>query len=91
MRMDLERWLTDVGARRVDVAFNDEDKSDKPMRERCETQIAARMLAISLSEELHLEGRVCVLPREWRNEKGKADWAGALARIVQQNHDAQMQ
>jgi hypothetical protein len=82
MRMDLERWLSDVGARRVIVAFDDEDKSDKPMRQRFDAQRDARVLATELSQILHVDARVCVLPREWRNARGKADWDGALVKIL---------
>ena len=82
MRRDLERWLKEVGARRVLVAFDDEDKSDKPMRQRFDAQRDARVLAVSLAKELHVEARVCMLPREWRNAHGKADWDGALVRIL---------
>ena len=82
MRMDLERWLLEVGARRVIVAFDDEDKSDKPLRQRFDAQRDARVLAIELSQLLHVEARVCVLPRAWRNPRGKADWDGALVKLV---------
>lgn len=82
MRMDLERWLADVGARRVLVAFDDEDKSDKPMRQRFDAQRDARVLATELSQLLHLDARVCVLPTAWRNSRGKADWDGALVKII---------
>lgn len=82
MRMDLERWLVDVGARRVIVAFDDEDKSDKPMRQRFDAQRDARVLAIELSKQLHIDTRVCVLPPEWRNARGKADWDGALVKLT---------
>lgn len=85
MMMDLERWLGDVGARRIIVAFDDEDKSDKPMRQRFDAQRDARVLAIQLSKNLHAEARVCVLPREWRNASGKADWDGALVKILSTN------
>ena len=82
MRMDLERWLKEVGARRVIVAFDDEDKSDKPLRQRFDAQRDARVLAVELSQILHVEARVCVLPREWRNAHGKADWDGALVKVT---------
>ena len=82
MRMDLERWIKEVGARRVIVAFDDEDKSDKPLRQRFDAMRDARVLAIELSQILHVEARVCVLPREWRNTRGKSDWDGALADSV---------
>jgi hypothetical protein len=84
IRMDLERWLREVGARRVIVAFDDEDKSDRPMRQRFDAQRDSRVLAIELAQGLHIETKVCVLPREWRNEKGKADWDGALQKFLVQ-------
>jgi DNA translocase FtsK/SpoIIIE-like protein len=78
MRMELDRWLKEVGARKVIVGFDDEDNSSKPMHKRFDALIAARVLAIQLSTTLHVDARVCILPKEWRNEHGKADWDGAL-------------
>ena len=83
MRAELDRWLKDVGARKVIVAFDDEDNSGKPMHKRFDAVIAARVLAIQLATTLHVVARVCILPKEWRNEHGKADWDGALAKFAQ--------
>jgi hypothetical protein len=85
MRADLETWLEAVGCRRVIVAFDDEDKSDKPMRLRHDAQKYARYLAIDLGKKLHLMGLVAMLPKEWRNANGKADWDGALAMLLKGN------
>lgn len=82
MRAELEDWLLEVGCRRVIVAFDDEDKSDKPLRQRLDAQKYARYLAMDLARKLHVTGLVCTLPRDWRNTRGKADWDGALAGLV---------
>lgn len=82
MRADLEAWLVAVGCRRVLVAFDDEDNSDRPMRLRHDAKKYARYLAIDLSRKLHLTGLVVTLPVEWRNANGKADWDGALAEML---------
>ena len=44
----------------------------------------ARYLATDLVQKLHLKGEVCVLPNDWRNRKGKADWDGALAQLIKE-------
>jgi hypothetical protein len=81
-RADLEDWLQAVGCRRVIVAFDDEDKSDKPMRQRFDALKYARFLAIDLARKLRLTGLVATLPHEWRNAKGKADWDGAMVKLL---------
>jgi hypothetical protein len=50
-------------------------------QKRHEPTIWARYLAMALSRQLHIRGEVSMLPVEWRDAKGKADWDGALARI----------
>ena len=88
MRDELERWLQAVkmpGRKlRVIVAFDDEDKSNKPLKQRFDAQIMARVLAIKLAESIHAEALVCTLPKAWRNARGKADWDGALAMMLNQ-------
>ena len=83
MRGELDDWLREVECKKVYVAFDDEDNSHKPMRQRFDAQIFARYLAADLNRKLHLKALVVTLPREWRNAKGKADWDGALAKLVQ--------
>jgi len=78
-REDLEEWLLNVGCKVVIVGFDDEDKSDKPLRQRFDSVIFAQYLAIDLSKKLNLVGKYLKLPTEWRNAKGKADWDGAAA------------
>ncbi|MGN6555251.1 MAG: toprim domain-containing protein [Verrucomicrobiota bacterium] len=92
IREELDTWLREVNCRRVIVAYDNEEKGDpklesyKPdMRKRFDAQIWARTLATDLALKLHIRGEVCVLPMEWRNEKGKADWDGALVKLIEQN------
>ncbi len=89
IREELEAWMQSVGCEYFEVAFDDEDKSDKKeMRERHEALIWAQYLAASVAKKLQITGRVCVLPKSWRikngqpDVRGKADWDGALAQIV---------
>lgn len=82
LREELESWLRTVQCRQVIVAFDNEDKSHKPLRSRHEAVIWARYLAIDLARKLHITGKVCVLPNEWRDANKKADWDGALAKFV---------
>jgi len=84
IRDALEKWLRASGARQVVVAFDNEEKGDpklpayKPDEwKRFETQAWARYLADQLMRE-NYDARVLVLPKEWRDENGKADWDGAL-------------
>jgi hypothetical protein len=71
------------------VAFDNEEKEDPKLesfkadwRKRHDAVIWARYLATALATKLRVQGQVCVLPKGWRNEKGKADWDGALAALV---------
>jgi len=81
-RADLEEWLQAVGCRRVIVAFDDEDKSGKPLAQRFDAKKYERYLAQDLATKLHLTGLVANWPPEWRNAKGKADWDGALVKLL---------
>ena len=89
LREMLDNWLRAVGCRRVIVAFDNEEHSDPKLKSfkqerdaRFAAQLYARVLATDLYKKIHVAGLVCTLPNEWRNEKGKADWDGALAEIV---------
>jgi hypothetical protein len=82
MREELEEWLRDVGCQKVYVAFDAEDNSHRPLRQRFDAQIYARYLAEDLHRKLHLAALVVTLPDEWKNSRGKADWDGALAKMV---------
>lgn len=88
LREELDAWLIAVGARKVRVAFDNEEKGDPKLpgykadpTKRHDAQIYARALAEDLYRKLHIAGLVCHLPDAWRDEKGKADWDGALARF----------
>ncbi|MEI8290976.1 MAG: hypothetical protein WCH99_16040 [Verrucomicrobiota bacterium] len=87
---DVEEWLEINGVRQVVVGYDNEEKGDERLpsyqREkyrRYDTQIWARYLARQLSRQGY-EGKVCVLPDEWRDKNGKADWDGCLAAFVSQ-------
>lgn len=90
IRDRMETWLRKSGARRVVVAYDNEEKGDPNLPSykpnawtRHETQAWARYLAEQLSREGY-DARVCVLPKEWRDANGKADWDGALAMLLRQ-------
>jgi hypothetical protein len=83
-REDLEEWLRAVECKTVTVAFDDEDKSHKPLRQRFDSVIYAQYLAIDLAQKLNIVGKYLKLPEEWRDENGKADWDGAAAMICAQ-------
>ena len=85
---DLEDWLETTGVRQVVIGYDSEDKGDEKLpgyqrekHRRFDTHVWARYLARQLSRQGY-EGKVCVLPDEWRDEKGKADWDGYLAVLV---------
>lgn len=89
VREELNWWLSSVGARRVVVAYDEEEKGDpklpsyKPEKwKRFDSIVWARYLALDLSQRMHVKGEVAVLPRSWRDKNGKADWDGALQRMV---------
>jgi hypothetical protein len=82
---DIEEWLERVAVRQVVIAYDNEAKDDRNLPgykaeewKRHDAQIWARYLARQLQKEGY-DARVCVLPKEWRDSKGKADWDGALA------------
>ena len=81
-RAELESFLRSVGCVRVTVAFDAEDKRDRPMRTRFDSERYARFLAADLKATLRLATSFLDLPDEWKDAKGKADWDGALAAIV---------
>ncbi len=84
---DLHAELKRVGVKRVAVVFDNEEKGDPKLasfkaddHKRYDTQIWSRYLAISLAAK-NYDAKVGWLPDSWRDEKGKADWDGALARL----------
>ena len=84
----LEDWLETTGVRQVVVGYDIEDKGDEKLpgyqrekHRRFDTHVWARYLARQLTRQGY-EGKVCVLPDEWRDEKGKADWDGYLAVLI---------
>ena len=45
-------------------------------------EIICGYLAIDLSKKLYLRAEVYVIPNEYRNKNGKADWDGVMAQIA---------
>jgi hypothetical protein len=89
IREELDAWLRRVKCRCVKVIYDNEEKGDPKYkafkadkRKRFDAQIWARFLATDIAQKLHIRGEVGVLPREWRNENGKADWDGAMAEFA---------
>lgn len=91
---ELSALLRKWGAKRVWVAYDNEDKENPTLasyqsnpRKRHDVEVWARYLA-KWAGDHWMSGRVCRLPDEWRDEKGKADWDGALARAKREGWDA---
>lgn len=87
---DIEEWLEASGLRQVVVGYDNEEKGDPNLPsyqedewKRFDSQAWARYLARQLSKQGY-DGRVGVLPDDWRDENGKADWDGRLATIIHQ-------
>lgn len=86
---DIEDWLSALGVRQVIVAFDNEEKGDpnlpgyKPEKwKRYDTEVWARYLAKRLTEAGY-EAGLARLPNAWRDPAtGKADWDGALRRLL---------
>jgi len=87
-RAELDEWLRAVDCQKVIVAFDDEDKSHKPLRGRHDSTIWARYLATSLSLELKIPALYLPLPKAWR-VNGKADWDGAAVKQRDEGRAAQ--
>jgi hypothetical protein len=84
---DIEEWLEETGVRQAIVGYDHEEKGDEKLPgyqedkwRRFDSQIWARYLARQLSKQGY-DGKVCVLPKEWQNKEGKADWDGRLAEL----------
>jgi hypothetical protein len=87
---EIKHWLAVIGAKRVVVAFDNEEKGDPNLAsykedawKRYDTEAWARYLAGWLGKEGY-EATVAWLPKEWRDAKGKADWDGVLAARVRE-------
>ena len=59
LREELHAWLYAVKCHQVVVALDDQDKSDRPMRDRHEALIWSQYLANDLMNKLPLQAKVC--------------------------------
>jgi hypothetical protein len=89
IRQEVDAWLRKVRAVRVVIVFDNEEKGDPNLpgykadfRKRYDSQIYARYLPMDVSHELQVKGEVGMIPNKWRDEKGKADWDGVLAKCI---------
>jgi hypothetical protein len=90
IEQELDEWLKAVQAKTVVVAFDNEEKGDpslesfKPDRRKWfDAEVWARYLAERMRRQ-GFEGKIARLPNEWRNANGKADWDGALAKLMEE-------
>ena len=93
MHSEIVDWLDETfkGLARspqVVVCYDNEEKADPKLAsfkreewKRYEAEVWARLLAKRLAAE-GFDARVAHLPVEWRDEKGKADWDGALRKLI---------
>ena len=81
LRLELEAWLEQVGCNKLIVAYDDQDPAGRPMRDRHQATIQSSYLSHDLSRKLAIIGLTCLLPKNWRDDKGKADWDGALTKL----------
>lgn len=91
IRDGLDTLLAQRKAKSVIVAYDNEEKGDPKLPgykaedwKRHDTQVWARYLAEEVSRDGY-RGLVCVLPAEWRDAKGKADWDGALRWLIDEH------
>jgi hypothetical protein len=92
IEMEMRDWLRMMGrVKEVLVGFDSEEKGDPKLAsfkedpwKRHDTEVYARYLAGWVKGQASLAGRagVVFLPKEWRDEKGKADWDSCLARML---------
>lgn len=89
---ELDGLIEEFGFSEVVIAYDAEERGDPKLPgykneewKRYPEQIEARYLAADLSHEhgsREMQIRICVLPREWYDEAGKADLDGAGAKLV---------
>lgn len=90
MFSDIIDWLDSIEAKSVVVVYDNEEKGNPKFPgyvendwERHDAEGWARYLAIQLQKE-GFTASVGHLPNEWRDDKGKADWDGALVKLLRQ-------
>lgn len=91
LRQELEQFLRMCCAEHVVVVFDNEEKGDPKLpgfkpdwRKRHDAEIWARYMAEDVFAKLSPKtSRVGRIGNEWRDEKGKADWDGMMARMAQ--------
>jgi hypothetical protein len=75
-------WLHQVWCRRVVVVYDNEVRTGS-INNITVVSVRARALCQKIAKRLRIAAETAVLPDAWRNEKGKADWDGAAAALLQ--------
>lgn len=92
LQADIEEWLAIEGARAVVVAFDNEDKSTPGLpgyKDKVWKRVDAKGWALFLAQVLAKNGydaKIGNIPDQWRDANGKADWDGALEKLVREFH-----
>ena len=88
---DIEDWLAEFRAKCVVVGYDNEEKGDASLAsyqaeewKRHDSEVWARYLAGRLDRD-GTPAFVAHLPNEWRDKNGKADWDGALAKLIRES------
>lgn len=87
---ELIDYLEEVGPHEIVIVFDNEDKGDPSLKgynenfeQRFDSIIYARVLMEKLGKRFPIINvKAGMLPDEWRDENGKADWDGVLARMA---------
>lgn len=84
----LKDLLEETQPKTVVVAYDSEEKGEPKLPgytpnkwARHDSVVWARYLVEKIAGESH-NTKLSVLPKEWRDENGKADWDGALAKLI---------
>lgn len=81
VRYLLDTWLSGMGVQDVVVAYDNEDKARKRREARYDALVYGLWLAGDLCKD-GFRGRMAMIPDGERDENGKADWDGVLAKAV---------
>lgn len=86
-RHELDEWLRLNGVEFVQVVFDSEEKGDRALpryNPDVEQRFDSVAWGLALARDLAKErsSGFAMLPDEWRDGQGKADWDGVLARMV---------
>jgi hypothetical protein len=87
---DLKDFLVDAGPRKVVVVFDSEEKSNPDLpgyNQLFERRYDSDIYSLVLTERIKIwlptaKVQMGMLPSDWRDDSGKADWDGVLSRML---------